>query len=273
MQMQCWKYHGLGNDYLIVDAPEGLSSDQIAAICQRHFGVGADGVLLRELSVVGTDFAVRIFNPNGGEAEKSGNGLRIFARYLFDVGLVGTQPFTIATLGGVVTAQVAADGARVVVEMGRAVSEGRDVVIVAGDRTFTTQLVNMGNPHCVIFLPQISAELAYHYGPLLETDPYFPNCTNVQFAQVVDHNTLRIEIWERGAGYTLASGSSSCAAAAAAHWLGLCSADVTVHMPGGTLAVAIADDDMVTLTGPVVKVMDGVISAEILPPNHAPRKL
>ena len=272
--MRFKKYHALGNDYLVVEPahlPSDLPGDWIARVCDRQRGVGADGVLLGPLTAANGTVAVRIFNPDGSEAEKSGNGLRIFARYLRDTNRAGDVPFAVETIGGTVTCCVHDDGRTVTVAMGRVSFHNRDIPvsgpprevlneeISAGGRSFRFSAATIGNPHCVVFVDAQSAALAQKFGPVIERDPRFPNRTNVQFVRVVDRSSLRMEIWERGAGYTLASGSSSCAAAAVAHRLGLCGADVAVTMPGGTLHVAIDDDWSATLTGPVTRVCSGEI--------------
>ncbi|HZL64193.1 MAG TPA: diaminopimelate epimerase [Thermoleophilia bacterium] len=273
------KYHALGNDYLVVDPrdlPAPLTAAQVRRICDRHYGVGSDGILLGPLPAEQARFALRIFNPDGSEAEKSGNGLRIFARHLWERGLVAAEEFALETLGGLVRATVADAGRAVSAEMGRVsfwsdeipvAGPRREVIneqLVAGDRTFAVCAATIGNPHCVVPLPEIGAELARRYGPLLETHARFPNRANVQFLKALPGGDLRIEIWERGAGYTLASGSSSCAAAAVAFRLGLCERSVGVHMPGGVLAIEVGDGYSMRMTGPVAKVAEGVLSEELL---------
>jgi len=276
--MKFFKYHALGNDYLVIDPrdlPAPLTEAQIKVICHRNFGVGSDGILLGPLPSDKAKFALRIFNPDGSEAEKSGNGLRIFSRYLWDRKLVGDAEFALETAGGLVKSTVM-DGGRVVrVEMGQVsfwsdeipvAGPRREVLnerITAGDRTFSFCAATIRNPHCVIPLPEINAGLAKQYGPLLETHPNFPKRTNVQFLKVLDRENLQIEIWERGAGYTLASGSSSSAAAAVARKLGLCAPSITAHMPGGKLAIEVSSDFDILMTGPVTKVAEGVIAAEM----------
>ena len=278
MQLGFAKYHALGNDYLVVDPkdlPSPLTGAQIQAICHRNFGVGSDGLLLGPLPGGKAKFGLRIFNPDGSEAEKSGNGLRIFSRYLWDRKLVGGEEFTIDTPGGLVRSTVLDSGKVVRVEMGRVTfwsdqipvtGPRREVInesIAVGGRTFTFCAASVGNPHCVLPLPEISAALALQFGPLLETHTLFPNRTNVQFLKVIDRRNLQIEIWERGAGQTLASGSSGSAAAAVAHKLGLCDRAVSVHMPGGILAIEIGDGFAIRMTGPVTRVAEGTISPEI----------
>ena len=261
------KYHALGNDYLI--GPEAelghLDGAMVRRLCDRHRGPGADGILLHTRIAEGS-FRVRILNPDGSEAEKSGNGLRILARHLWDRRLVGSGDFEVVTAGGLVRARVLDGGRQVTVEMGRAVFEPAsipirvdgpraiDVPLVVGGRTLRIDAVSMGNPHCVVFLDDISEPLARELGPLLETHELFPNRTNVQLARVLGPDSLAIEIWERGAGYTLASGTSSCAAACAAHLKGLCGPSVRVHTPGGVVAVEIGADFQVTMTGAVQRV-------------------
>jgi diaminopimelate epimerase len=277
--MKFFKYHALGNDYLVIDPKEfsgSLTPEKIRLICHRNFGVGSDGILWGPLPSQKAPFALRIFNPDGSEAEKSGNGLRIFSRFLWDRGLVKGEPFRIETPGGVVKSVVLEGGKTVQVEMGKVsfwsdeipvIGQRREVLnekIQAGDQTFSFCAATIGNPHCVLPLPEVSASLAAKYGPVLETHPNFPKRTNVQFMKVLDRNNIQIEIWERGAGYTLASGSSSSAAAAVAHRLGLCDASLTVRMPGGNIAIEIGSDFSVLMTGPVTKVCQGEMSNELV---------
>lgn len=271
--MKFTKYHALGNDYLVLD-PGGqarlatLTPEQIKAICDRHFGIGSDGILFGPQPSSQASFSLRIFNPDGSEAEKSGNGLRIFCRYLWDRKLVGDELFSVETKGGIVQANVLNSGALVRVEMGKVSFKSEDIPvagksrevlreeILAGDRTFHFCGATIGNPHCVIPMDDISPALARQYGPLLENHVLFPHRTNVQFLKLLDRKNIQIEIWERGAGYTLASGSSSCASAAVARKLGLCDANITVHMPGGNIAISLDDEFCVTMTGPVTRVAD-----------------
>jgi diaminopimelate epimerase len=237
--------------------------------------VGSDGILVSD-SAPGGRFSVLILNPDGSEAEKSGNGLRILSRYLYDQGCVSGERFAVVTAGGTVTCQVREGGHAVFVEMGTARFDSvsipvagppREVVDeeieVAGERLRFTA-VTVGNPHCVVHVDDLAPELALWLGPELETHELFPNRTNVQFVRVLDRRRVAIEIWERGAGYTLASGSSSCAAAAASVRLGLCDGDVTVLMPGGRLQIGVDEAYGLTMLGPVAKVADGFIAREVL---------
>jgi diaminopimelate epimerase len=271
--MKFVKYQALGNDYLVIEpaAIQGyvLSSERVRQVCHRHYGIGADGILFGPLETSEADFGLRIFNPDGSEAEKSGNGLRIFARYLWDTGRAQDRPFTIQTPGGVVRARVHSGGQRVTVDMGRVSFDSGDIPVAghrreALDETLLIEgqelrycAATIGNPHCVVLCEVVSAEEAQRLGTLIERQERFPNRTNVQFLQILDRQNIRIEIWERGAGYTLASGSSSCAAAATAHRLGLCDAHITVHMPGGQIEVRLEPDFTVQMTGPVDRVFTG----------------
>ena len=282
--MRFAKYQALGNDYLIVEgvSASALTPSTISRICNRHFGVGSDGVLIETRPESGAAFALRILNPDGSEAEKSGNGLRIFARYLWDSGRVGPAPFTVATKGGQVECQVRAGGREVFVRMGTATFDSAMVPIAGPRREVVGETVDIdgeavrfsgvgiGNPHCVVHVDETSSALAQLLGPRLETHPLFPNRTNVQFVHVLDRGRIRIEIWERGAGYTLASGSSACAAAAASVRLGLCDGDVTVLMPGGSLRIGVGADYAVTMLGGVGKVAEGELADELLADAGSP---
>jgi diaminopimelate epimerase len=276
--MKFFKYHGLGNDYLVItptDVEGELTESQIRLICHRNYGVGSDGILFGPLESSECDFGLRIFNPDGSEAEKSGNGLRIFSRYLWDQGLVKSELFSIATAGGNVKSQVYAGGKSVTVDMGNVSFDSTKIPVTGDPREVLNETLSfgnvdmtfcaatIGNPHCVVLCDKISEEDARKWGPHIETDPRFPNRTNVQFMKVLDRSDIQIEIWERGAGYTLASGSSSSAAAAVAHKLDLCDSEITVHMPGGQLQISIKENFFITMTGAVTKVSEGIICEEM----------
>lgn len=285
--MRFHKYHALGNDYLVMDPADfpgwtAPTVDQIRVICHRNFGAGSDGILWGPVRSARAEFGLRIFNPDGSEAEKSGNGLRIFSRYLFDQKKVGTAPFTIDTPGGIVEVVIQPDGQLITVEMGQVsfdsakipvAGETREVVnekITIQGREFTYCAATIGNPHCVIPLPEVTERLARQYGPDLEVHPNFPKRTNVQFLRIIDRANIQIEIWERGAGYTLASGSSSSASAAVAHRLGLVDRTVTVHMPGGQIGIEIGEDYAIKMTGPVTRVAEGTLHDEVFTTQVCP---
>jgi diaminopimelate epimerase len=276
--MKYSKYHGLGNDYIVLDPSNGISlpsEDEIKTICHRNFGVGSDGILFGPFEEKGSPFSLRIFNPDGSEAEKSGNGLRIFSRYLWDTKRVHREPFSIITKGGKVSSQLLENGRLIKVEMGKVSFSKNDIPVrvdseevinedlTVDGREFIFNGATIGNPHCVIVQDDISKDQAIRYGEIIETMDIFPNRTNVQFMKILDRNNIAIEIWERGAGYTLASGSSSSASGAVARKLGLCDRDITVHMPGGEIQLEVENDYSVAMTGPVIKVCDGTIDNEM----------
>ncbi len=283
--MRFAKYHALGNDYLVLDpadCPALPSPVDTRLICHRHYGLGSDGILYGPLPRTDGAFGLRILNPDGSEAEKSGNGIRIFCRHLLETGKVREGvAFKVHTPGGMVGCEVHEGGARIRVEMGQVsflsgeipvAGKPREVIqenIEVGGRTFTFCAATVGNPHCVILVEAATPELAKTFGPLLETHPLFPNRTNVQFLQVLDRANIRIEIWERGAGYTLASGSSSSASAAVAHRLGLVGKDLTVHMPGGKIGIGIGPDNAIVMTGPTTPVGTFMMHPGVLAQNVA----
>ena len=276
--MKYSKYHALGNDYIVIrpdDLRDSLPGEMIRTICHRNYGVGSDGILLGPFESNSCDFRLKIYNPDGSEAEKSGNGLRIFARFLCDDEFTASNSFTIETKGGRIPCDLSPDRKMVRVEMGQISfdstvipvnGESREVLnesIIIDDKKLTFCAATVGNPHCIIFSEDPSPAEAKLFGPKIENNPLFPNRANVQFLKVLDRFNIRIEIWERGAGYTLASGSSSTAAAAVAYKLGLCDSNINVHMPGGQIYVSLTSDFMATMTGPVTKICSGVIENEI----------
>ncbi len=278
--MKFSKYHALGNDYIVLnptDFPAWASPSpaQIRVICHRNFGIGSDGILWGPLPSTSSNFGLRIFNPDGSEAEKSGNGLRIFARYLADIQATASPDFSIETLGGDVQVSLLPADRMIAVAMGRVSfassripvrGEEREVInesLRIDDESVRFCAATIGNPHCVIPSAEISADLAHRIGPKVEVHPLFPHKTNVQFLKVLDRANIQIEIWERGAGYTLASGSSSSAAAAVAHRLGLVDEAVTVHMPGGIIRIEIGEQFAIRMTGSVNQVAVGALCEEL----------
>jgi len=275
------KSHGLGNEYIILDEANidfPLTVKAIRRICDVHHGIGSDGILLK-VPAVRADFAVRIFNPDGSEAEKSGNGLRIFCKYLYDYGYTDNR-FTVETKGGIVTAEVCelshGKASLIKVDMGRATFISREIPTTFGeeealginlevaDRTFQVYCVSVGNPHCVILKDELDFNEILKYGSLLENHGSFPNRINVQFARVISPHEAEILIWERGAGYTLASGSSSCAVASVLRKLGLIEQSVTIRMPGGQLQIELDDDFNIRMTGPVRQIGEGSLNPELI---------
>ena len=280
--MEFLKYHALGNDYLVLTSenPESaeveLTVEQVRQICHRNFGLGSDGILVGGKDSSGNAFRLTIFNPDGSKAEKSGNGIRIFARSLWDRKMVNESPFQIMTSGGLVSAQVESSGKFVTVEMGSVSFQSDSIPVSGKSREVLNETLEIagekisfcaatiGNPHCIVLNQNVSAEEAGRIGPLLEIHPNFPNRTNVQFLEVLNRNTIRIEIWERGAGYTLASGSSSCAAASVAHRLNLCDTEIVVLMPGGQINITISNNYNIIMKGSVTKIGKMTLDLECL---------
>ena len=267
------KYQALGNDYLVLDPADfpSLDAELARRLCDRHRGVGADGVLWGPAEPA-EPFALRMFNPDGSEFEKSGNGLRIFARALWEMGLPAGPRFHIATPVGVVAAHVLdPHGDRIAVDMGRLTFDSAEIPLAGPPRQaidetlmlpagrFRCTAVGIGNPHCVLFFDEVTPALAHELGPQVERHELFPHRTNVQFVRVLDAHTLYMEIWERGVGYTLASGTSSCAAAGAAIRTGRAESPITVRMPGGELLIEIGEDWSVRMTGDVRPVCAGEV--------------
>lgn len=277
MKVDYYKYHALGNDYIVIDPNRtriSLTKENIQLICHRNFGLGSDGILFGPI-FDGDRIKLRILNPDGSEAEKSGNGIRIFSRYLFEQGYINTNTFTLVTLGGEVLVMILDENAELIkVDMGTVnflsesipvAGQSREVVdevLELNKVSYRITCLSIGNPHCVIPMDMVSEELAKKLGPELETLLMFPNRINIQLLKIIDRKNIRIEIWERGAGYTLASGSSSCAAASAAYKLGLVDNQMKVHMPGGIIEIDIKSDGHVHMTGSVSSIASGTFSDE-----------
>ncbi len=265
MRIDLIKYQGLGNDYLVLDLPAELEQvvDLLPAICDRHFGLGSDGLLAYDPVAM----TVRIFNPDRSEAQKSGNGLRIAAAHAVLEHAAGDR-FELRTPGGPNTVRVLArDGAEVVteVDIGRPSFRAADLPALFDgepDRVelqtpagaVQAMLVPVGNPHCVVFDQPVTVERCLELGPHLERHKAFPERTNVQLFEVIDRGRVRVEIWERGAGYTLASGTSASAVAAASMRAGLVDDRVTVVMPGGELAIRREPGGSLVQSGPARRV-------------------
>lgn len=261
------KYHGLGNDYLIYDPNRNaceLQERQVEALCRRNLGVGADGILYGPF-FDGDKMRVRIFNPDGSEAEKSGNGIRIFSKYLKDMGYVTEESYVLHTKAGETRVTFLNEqGDLMRVDMGYPEFVAKKIPVVGFegeivneaiffcDNFYNATCVSLGNPNCVLMLEEVSRKKAMQLGPYVENSRYFPNRINMQLCQVLDRENIQIEIYERGAGYTYASGTGACAAAAASHKMGFVGDRVTVHMHGGELLVEFAADGRIDMTGPVV---------------------
>ena len=273
MRIDLIKYQALGNDYLILDLPGPLEQlvPMLPILCDRHRGLGSDGLLAFDPA----NMAVRIFNPDGSEAQKSGNGLRITAAHaVLDHG--AGDEFVLHTIGRANPVRVLArNGAEVTTELdiGRASFRAADLPArFDGDPdrvhldtragTVEAMLVSVGNPHCVVFGERATKARCLELGPLLENHPAFPERTNVQLFEVVDRGRVRVEIWERGAGYTLASGTSASAVAAACMRAGLVGDHVTIQMPGGDLKVRREKSGDLVQSGPARRVYTAWIDTD-----------
>lgn len=276
MNRKFFKYHALGNDYIIIDPSRcgiPITKKTVSLLCNRRKGIGADGVLLGPLSYKKNGRFVRIFNSDGSEASKSGNGLRIFARYLYDYGYENKPDFIIAANSGETGVSIVNNGF-VTADMGKVSFNPSDIPAKANNEIVSQSLhingaeyfvtaLSIGIPHVSVLCDEISGQTARTIGPHIENNPIFPQKTNVHFLQVISPDKLAIEIWERGSGYTLASGSSACAALAAALKLGLASQTATVVMPGGSVTCK-EKHGSYYLSGPVSFVYEGELSEEFI---------
>jgi diaminopimelate epimerase len=263
------KSHGLGNDYLVIVTGKSdceLNPARVRQICDRHTGIGADGVLVPMGTSV-ADFGVRIWNPDGSEGEKSGNGLRIFGKFLYDHGYTQQRQFSVSTLGGVVRIELLPEHGTVTavrVDMGMAVCDRSLGSLLVEGQEYDVTAVSLGNPHAVVVVSELGSVDLCRVGPLIENHPAFPQRTNVQFVKVLSRRAVEALIWERGAGHTLSSGSSSCAIAAACVNRNLVDRSVTVHMEGGDLDIEVESDMKVIMTGPVEEICIGALSADFV---------
>jgi diaminopimelate epimerase len=265
------KYHALGNDYLVVDGPSfgPLDATRCRQLCARHRGVGADGILVRQKLPTG-ELGLQIYNSDGSLAEKSGNGLRIFLQCMQDEGILSGDSAQVVLEGVSLRATLRP---ALEVEIGRPSFSSQDLHVAGPPRSLiqvslplakqALQItgVSLGNPHCVVFVPQLEVAQLHEVGPQIESHPWFTQRTNVQFCRVLARDLLEILIWERGVGVTSASGSSSCAAVAAAIAQGACDAGSTVRvrMPGGELQVRQDADEVFWLSGPVEFICRGAL--------------
>jgi len=274
------KSHGLGNDYIVLDSENinfELNKEKIITLCDVHYGIGSDGILLKVPSKV-ADFGLVIYNPDSSEAEKSGNGLRIFSKFLYDYKFTGNKDFSIETKGGIVSAHVIEEtngkAQKIKVDMGKAIFNAREIPVAADEdlyfdkkltlnnRDYLINCVSVGNPHCVILKDILDVEEIKEHGKNIECASIFPNKINVQFVKIISENEAEILIWERGAGYTLASGSSSCAVASVLKKKGLIKNNVNIKMPGGTLEIEIDDSWNIRMSGEVQEIAHGTLSWE-----------
>jgi len=273
--------HGAGNDFIVVDGTtENIIEDDLPElskrICDRHFGVGGDGLIIVLHSNV-ADFRMRIFNPDGSEAEMCGNGVRVFAKYIYDRKMHKDVAMTVETLAGIKTLEINATGDKaktVRVDMGEPrllrfeiPMRGKPDVKVIGEplrvagKRIEITCVSMGNPHCVVFVDDVDHYPVGKMGPLIENHPKFPARTNVEFVEVINPSEMRVRTWERGVGETLACGTGACASVVAGSLNGKTLRKVTVHLRGGDLNIEWADNNRLLMTGPAEEVFEGKLSA------------
>jgi diaminopimelate epimerase len=276
------KSQGLGNEYIVIDENNitfPLTEKAIQKICNVNFGIGSDGILLKTKSD-SANIGLKIFNPDGSEAEKSGNGLRIFCKYVYDYKIIPQKEFTVETKGGKVRATIQEThkerATLITVDMGQAIFNSKkipttfnseevlDENISIDNREFQINCVSVGNPHCVILKKNLDIEEIKKYGPKIETFSKFPNRINVQFAKIINRDEVQILIWERGAGFTLASGSSSCAVASVLRKKELINSKVTIKMPGGELKIEINENWQIRMTGEVRQICEGFLNEELI---------
>ena len=279
-----FKGHALGNDYIVLDPKKlefPVTPENVRSICDRHRGIGSDGILLVE-DAKDADFGLSVHNPDGSEAQKSGNGLRIFGLYLYATLTTSSRRFSVETGAGLAEVSLETDSEGDVssasVSMGRATFDPQALpcllevdelieqqIVVEGRRLIFTG-VNVGNPHCVVFThgQEWTREELLTLGPKIEHHPLFPQRVNVQLAARMGQNSIGILIWERGAGETLASGTSSCAVAAAGVRLGLVTSPVVIAAPGGVAQVEVDDQLGLRLSGPVTEIARGTFSRSMV---------
>jgi diaminopimelate epimerase len=279
MAIEFTKYHGLGNDFILVDNRASsspiLTPEQAVKLCDRHFGIGADGVIFALPGENGADYTMRIFNSDGSEPEMCGNGIRCLARFIADLEGDGTtkDTYRIHTLAGVITPQLMADG-QVKVDMGlprllageipttlgTADSKVINQPLEVAGKTWEVTCVSMGNPHCITFVSDVAAIDLENIGTKFEHHPAFPQRTNTEFIEVVRRDYLKMRVWERGAGITLACGTGACASLVAGVLTGKCDRIATVELPGGCLQIEWSEiDQRIYMTGPATKVFTGQV--------------
>ena len=273
------KYHGLGNDFILVDNRHQLSPvltpEQAIKLCDRNFGIGADGVIFALPGQQGADFTMRIFNSDGSEPEMCGNGIRCLAKYLEDLAIAADSPvpksYTIHTLAGPIVPTLQANG-QITVDMGQprllandipttlatADTQVIDQTLTVAGQAYQVTCVSMGNPHCITFVDDVAAIDLEKIGPQFENNSAFPERINTEFIQVVSSDYLKMRVWERGAGITLACGTGACASLVAGVLTEKCDSKATVELPGGPLLIEWSEiDQKVYMTGPAEKVFTG----------------
>jgi diaminopimelate epimerase len=263
MKLAFTKMHGAGNDFVVLDfsnRPFTLTSENLKALANRHFGIGADQILVVEKPrQAGVDFRYRIFNADGGEVEQCGNGARCFVKFVRDRGLTDKREIRVETLGGTIVPRLEADG-EVSVDMGPPAVEKLSETIEVGGERIDVAILSMGNPHAVQLVPDLEKAPVTTQGPLLEHHARFSNRVNAGYMQVLDRGRIALRVWERGAGETLSCGTGACAAAVAGISRKLLDSPVRVQTRGGALTISWAGgDNAVWMKGPAETAYDGTI--------------
>lgn len=276
-----WKMHGLGNDYILIDNRDEKIDDRILSslaqrLCRRRFSIGADGLLLLYNSSV-ADVKMRIFNADGSEAEMCGNGIRCLAKYCYESGIIGKSELSVETLAGIKSVRLYIAGGRVssvTVDMGSPIFDREKIPVLGEDKfinedlnvdgeKFKATCLSVGNPHCIIFVENVESFPVEFYGPKIERHSLFPKRTNVEFVQIVRPDLIKVRVWERGVGETLACGTGACASVVAGRILGLLNSECVVHLPGGELKIKYDEaNNKIFLIGPAEKVYEGVFELE-----------
>ena len=279
MPIEFTKYHGLGNDFILIDNRHSsepvVTPEQAVVLCDRHFGIGADGVIFALPGQNGTDYTMRIFNSDGSEPEMCGNGIRCLAKFIADLeGSEAKTLYRIHTAAGVISPELRSDG-QVKVDMGfprllaaeipttLAPPDAKviDVAIEVADKSWSVTCVSMGNPHCITFVDDVSAIDLETVGPQFEHHPAFPQRTNTEFIQVIRSDYVKMRVWERGAGVTLACGTGACATVVAGVLTGKCDRTTAVELPGGVLQIEWSEvSGRIYMTGPAQRVFTGLIT-------------
>jgi len=262
--MQFIKYHGLGNDFVLIDSRknnlEQVEIKQLAKnICDRHFGIGADGILIVWPSTK-AHYRMQVINPDGSEAEMCGNGIRCFAKYVYETDKLNEEVISVETLAGVLLPAVILSSEKQVVgvEVDMGIPKiAQNLKVKVQNNDFIVHSVSMGNPHAVIFVEDLNLVNLAEDGPQIEHHPSFPHRTNVEFVKVQNRKEIEILVWERGAGATLACGTGACASVAAGINNSLIDKRVIAHLPGGDLDIELSDDGHILMRGPAVKVFEG----------------
>lgn len=275
VKIKFWKMHGLGNDYIVIDDRKELiknPEEKARKLCRRRFSIGADGLILLQNPVYNdADLKMRIFNKDGSEAEMCGNGIRCAAKFCYEAGISKKEELNIETKAGLRKVWLKIEDKKVKevkVNMGKPIFERKLIPVLGegtfineeikvGDNVFQATCVSMGNPHCVIFVNNLEKFPVRELGPKIETYPLFPNRMNVEFVEVLNKNVLKVRVWERGCGETLACGTGACASAVISNLLNKTNKEVLVKLKGGELKIKVNNE--VLMSGPVAKVFEGKI--------------